>query len=188
MKLISTYEEKKKKAIKTYEEPILFEKKKKANNNSIDASYREIKENTNFKPEVKEERVFQLPISQENSNRNSLEESSKPKALDFNKKLKASLLICLILMRNSMKNSSVNRKANAWSRWIRGILKQERELMNNELNDLNILLGEMVCRDNQRMINMRLRKNDMDSRINVLAQMMACIKVNIFQKNIKKLK
>jgi len=87
-----------------------------------------------------------------------------------------------------MKNSSMNKKANAWIKWMKWILIQEREFMNNEFNDLNILLSEMVCRENQRIMNLRLKKNDMDSRINVLAQMLTCMKVNIFQKNIKKIK
>lgn len=162
---------------------------------------------------LRSERTFADPLQQElqirnsnkeRSNRNSLDESqrpkiSKPSSFDEiqkqniindhrNNKTKGALILSMILIKRSMKNSTINKKAQAFIKWIKGIMIQERELMNNEFNDLNILLSEMVCRENQRIMGLRLKKNDMDSRINVLNQMLTCLKVNVFQKNIKKLK
>lgn len=131
-----------------------------------------------------EEEEEEIQILQEKQKKYQLSRKER----DLNKKLKSVLIMCLILVRRSTKNSPINKKGNAWIRWMRWNLIQERQLMNNELNDLNILLGEKVCSENQRIMNLRLKKNDLDSRISVLAQMMTCLKVNIFQKNMNKLK
>ena len=163
---------------------------------------------------LRSERTFADPLQQELqirnsnreiSNRNSMDESQRPKIskqqsiLDElqkeniindnrNNKTKGALILSMILIKRSMRNSTINKKAKAFIKWMKGIMIQERELMNNEFNDLNILLSEMVCRENQRIMGLRLKKNDMDSRINVLNQMLTCLKVNVFQKNIKKMK
>ena len=166
-----------------------------------------------YQEELRSERTFADPLQQElqirnsnreRSNRNSMDESqrpkiSKPSSFDEiqkqniindnrNNKTKGALILSMILIKRSMRNSTINKKAKAFIKWMKGIMIQERELMNNEFNDLNILLSEMVCRENQRIMGLRLKKNDMDSRINVLNQMLTCLKVNVFQKNIKKMK
>lgn len=115
---------------------------------------------------------------------------ARDREADFHweRKMKGALNVSMILLRRSAQSSSFSRKAAAWIRWVRWILLRERELMNNEFNDINILLSEMVCRENQRIMGLRLKKNDMDSRISLLNQMLTCLKVNIFQKNLKKIK
>ena len=167
----------------------------KTNSNIIKENYHNIIDNPNeLKVSLKSERVRHMSIHQdfpiESSSHNSFEDLPKTqeKPSDSNRKLKGSLLICMFLIRKSIKNSTINRKGKVWIKWMRWIIYKERDLMNKELNDLNILLSEMVCRDNQRIMSLRLKKNDLDSRISILAQMMTCLKVNIFQKNIKKVK
>lgn len=115
------------------------------------------------------------------------EEKTK-KSQNFNQKIKASLLISLILIRRSMKNSALSKKASVFMKWIRFSLAKEKELVNEELKDFNIILSEIVCKFNEKTTKLRLKKNDLDSRINMLSQMITCLKVNIFQKNIKKFK
>lgn len=107
---------------------------------------------------------------------------------NFNQKIKSAILICIILIRRSNKNSTKNKKAHVFMKWMRFNLGRERELMNEEFNDFNIILSEILCNYNQKNMNLRLMKSSLDSQINLLTQMITCLKVNIFQKNIKKIK
>lgn len=107
---------------------------------------------------------------------------------NFNQKIKSAILICIILIRRSNKNSTKNKKSQVFMKWMRWNLGKEREIMNEELNDFNIILSEILCNYNQKNMSLKLMKSSLDSQISLLTQMITCLKVNIFQKNIKKLK